>query len=60
MATVYDDVDAVFGFARLVAEIDVLPREALVIEDEGEALPFAMTNAAQPDIDTAWKEAHNQ
>lgn len=100
VATVYDDVDAVFGFARLLAEIDVQPEEALIIEDEEEALPFAMTIAAQPDfreeepekyqalksayhseevrdwyseyldglltpaferdIDTAWKEAHNQ
>lgn len=50
VATVYDDVDAVFGFARLLAEIDVLPAEALIIENDDEALPFAMTIAAQPDF----------
>ena len=48
VGTVYDDVDAVFGFARLLAEVDVGPEETLVMENEAEALPFAMTIAAQP------------
>ncbi|WP_146339691.1 MetQ/NlpA family ABC transporter substrate-binding protein [Nesterenkonia sp. NBAIMH1] len=48
VGTVYDDVDAVFGFARLLAEVDVMPDEALIIENEDEALPFAMTIVAQP------------
>lgn len=50
VGTIYDDVDAVFGFARLLAEIDVMPAEALIIESDEEALPFAMTIAAQPDF----------
>lgn len=48
VGTVYADVDAVFGFARLLAEIDVMPKEALITESDEEALPFAMTIAAQP------------
>lgn len=48
VGTVYDDVDAVFGFARLLAEVDVMPEEALIIETQDEALPFAMTIVAQP------------
>lgn len=48
VGTVYDDVDAVFGFARLFAEVDVMPEEALIIETQEEALPFAMTIVAQP------------
>lgn len=50
VGTVYDDVDAVFGFARLMAEVDVMPEEALIIETDEEALPFAMTIAAQPEF----------
>lgn len=50
VGTVYDDVDAVFGFARLLAEVDVGPDETLIMEDDEEALPFAMTIAAQPDF----------
>lgn len=48
VATVYEDVDAVFGFARLFAVVDVMPEEALIIETQDEALPFAMTVVAQP------------
>lgn len=48
VGTVYDDVDAVFGFARLLAVVDVMPEEALIIETQEEALPFAMTIVAQP------------
>lgn len=48
VATVYEDVDAVFGFARLFAVVDVMPEEALIIETQEEALPFAMTVVAQP------------
>lgn len=48
VGTVYDDVDAVFGFARLFAVVDVMPEEALIIETQEEALPFAMTIVAQP------------
>lgn len=50
VGTVYDDVDAVFGFARLLAEVDVMPEDALIIENDDEALPFAMTIAAPPDF----------
>lgn len=45
---VYPDVDAVFGFARLLAEIDVMPEEVLIMETEEEALPFALTICAPP------------
>ncbi len=48
VGTVYDDVDAVFGFARLFAVVDVMPEEALTIETQEEALPFAMTVVAKP------------
>lgn len=45
---VYPDVDAVFGFARLLAEIDVMPDEVLIMETEEEALPFALAVCARP------------
>ena len=45
---IYSDVDAVFGFARLLAEIDVLPDEVLVMESAEEALPFALAVCARP------------
>lgn len=45
---VYPDVDAVFGFARLLAEIDVMPDEVLIMETEDEALPFALAVCARP------------
>ena len=45
---IYPDVDAVFGFARLLAEIDVMPDEVLIMESEEEALPFALTVCARP------------
>ena len=48
VGTVYDDVEAVFGFARLLATVGVMPEEALTIETQEEALPFAMTIVAQP------------
>jgi D-methionine transport system substrate-binding protein len=37
VGTVYDDVHAVFGFARLLAEVGVMPDEALIIETQDEA-----------------------
>lgn len=45
---VYTDVDAVFGFARLLAEVDVMPEEVLIMESAEEALPFALTISAKP------------
>lgn len=45
---IYSDVDAVFGFARLLAEIDVLPDEVLIMESAEEALPFALAVCARP------------
>lgn len=45
---IYSDVDAVFGFARLLAEIDVLPDEVLIMESQEEALPFALAVCARP------------
>lgn len=45
---IYSDVDAVFGFARLLAEIDVLPEEVLIMESAEEALPFALAVCARP------------
>lgn len=45
---IYSDVDAVFGFARLLAEIDVLPDEVLIMESDEEALPFALAVCARP------------
>lgn len=48
VGTVYPDVDAVFGFARLLAEVDVYPEEVLIMENDDEALPFALTIAAKP------------
>lgn len=45
---IYPDVDAVFGFARLLAEIDVLPEEVLIMESPEEALPFALAVCARP------------
>ncbi|MCH8560108.1 MetQ/NlpA family ABC transporter substrate-binding protein [Nesterenkonia sp. LB17] len=45
---IYADVDAVFGFARLLAEIDVLPDEVLIMESAEEALPFALAVCARP------------
>lgn len=50
VGSIYPDVDAVFGFARLLAEIDVMPDEVLIMESQEEALPFALTLAAQPDF----------
>lgn len=58
VGTVYDDVDAVFGFARLLADVDVMPEEALIIETQDEALPFAMTIVAQPGFREAEPEKY--
>ena len=45
---IYPDVDAVFGFARLLAEVDVMPEEVLIMESADEALPFALAVCARP------------
>lgn len=58
VGTVYDDVDAVFGFARLLAEVGIRPEETLIIESQEEALPFAMTIAAQPGFPEDEPEKH--
>jgi D-methionine transport system substrate-binding protein len=59
VGTVYDDVHAVFGFARLLAEVDVMPDEALIIETQDEALPFAMTIVAPPGFREAEPEKYD-
>lgn len=55
---IYSDVDAVFGFARLLAEIDVLPEEVLIMESAEEALPFALAVCARPGFREEQPERH--
>ncbi|GAA1183408.1 MetQ/NlpA family ABC transporter substrate-binding protein [Nesterenkonia xinjiangensis] len=55
---IYPDVDAVFGFARLLAEVDVMPEEVLIMESSEEALPFALAVCARPGFAEEEPEKH--